>query len=111
MDVWGGFNVRVEKEADTIPVIEKKVPHVKVLSEKLMMRCGKAWPREVTQQANWRVPIRDWRSHRWQTYLDDHPNSTDREGRKVFFRGNQDHILKQGKDLEQSCCTEGAGCW
>ena len=24
---------------------------------------------------NWRVPIRDWRCHRWQTHLDDHPSS------------------------------------
>ena len=35
MDVWGDFNVRGKKEADTIPVTEKKVAHVKVLSERL----------------------------------------------------------------------------
>ena len=87
MDVWGGFSVRGEKEVDTIPVLEKKVPHVKILSERLMMCCTKAWPGEITQQASWRVPIRDWRSHRWQTYmyLDDQPNSIDCEGRKVFL--------------------------
>ena len=87
MDVWGGLSVRGEKEVDTIPVREKKVPHVKVLSERLMMCCRKAWPGEITQQASWRVPIRDWMSHRWQTYmyLDDQPNSIDCEGRKVFL--------------------------
>lgn len=31
---------------------------------------------------------------------------------KRFFRGNQDvQVLKQGKDLAQSRCAEGGGCW
>ena len=39
MDVWGDFSVKGKKEADTIAVTEKKVAHVKVLSERLMMCC------------------------------------------------------------------------
>ena len=43
VDVWGLFSVREKKEANTISVIEKKVPHVKVLSEIVFEKYNPLW--------------------------------------------------------------------
>ena len=90
---------------------------------------------------NWRVPIRDWRCHRWQTHLDDHPSSTGRalsslsSGRRACMLTESRVIPMNSRTLEsrkvllwaigmfkssnkvmaqhltQRCCAEGGWCW
>ena len=45
---------------------------------RLMIRCMKGRPGEITRQANCRVPMRDWRSRRWQVCFEAQEASKER---------------------------------
>ena len=52
VDVWGRFSERGKKEADTIPVIEKKVPHVKILWEIVIEKNNRHWLGKIPCRVN-----------------------------------------------------------